>query len=382
MSVSRGRWTDAMLEPFRSVGDPVADPVIQAVFADNDVETVNRMLRSIEANEHIIPAEMPDAVEVYLNQTDDWPAWAEAEKVRLGQRLFHRYGMQMTLALFTWSLPCCYAWAKAARVLTWTGGIDKYVHRRIIETAQFVLDVMAEGGLEHGGFGVRTAQKIRLLHAAIRYHVRRDPRWQSSEWGVPVNQEDQVATLLSLALVPRVLTKLGLDFTPEEEDAYFHCWKLIGHFMGIDPALLPRDLDDGQELWDAILERQVAPSEDGAALTKALVDYLKMRIPGTMIDGLAVTLMRELCSEAVAEAVGLEKTDWTRHLLAPMRWVVNLADEAQDQSSLAAKISALLSRKLIEGLHASERGGKRVTFRIPQSLQEAWGVSSSEVTAR
>ncbi|WP_437516491.1 oxygenase MpaB family protein [Sorangium sp. So ce1099] len=382
MSVPRGRWTDTMLEPFRSMGDPVADPVIASIFANSEAETVNRMLRSIEANEHIIPAEMPDAVEVYLNETDDWPEWADAEKVRLGQRLFHRYGMQMTLALFTWSLPCCYAWAKAAKVLTWTGGIDKYVHRRIIETAQFVLDVMAEGGLERGGFGVRTAQKIRLLHAAIRYHVRQDPRWQSSEWGVPVCQEDQVATLLSLALVPRVLTRLGLDFTPEEEDAYFHCWKLIGHFMGIDPALLPRDLGDGQALWDAILERQVAPSEDGAALTKALVDYLKMRIPGTVVDGLAVTLMRELCSEAVAEAVGLEKTDWTRHLLVPMRWAMSLADEAQDQSSLAAKISASLSRKLIEGLHASERGGNRVTFRIPQSLQDAWGVSGPEAQAR
>ena len=126
----------------------------------------------------------------------------------------------------------------------------------------------------------------------------------------------------------------------------------------------------------------MAPSEDGAALTKALVDYLKMRIPGTMIDGLAVTLMRELCSEAVAEAVALEKTDWTRHLLVPMRWAMSVADEAQDQSSLAAKVSASLSRKLIEGLHASERGGNRVTFRIPQSLQDAWGVSGSEAQAR
>jgi hypothetical protein len=152
--------------------------------------------------------------------------------------------------------------------------------------------------------------------------------------------------------------------------------------MGIDPALLPRDLDDGQKLWDAILERQVAPSEGGAALTKALVDYLKMRIPGTMIDGLAVTLMRELCSEEVAEAVRLEKTDWTRHLMGPMRWISNLADEAQDQSTLAAKISASLSRKLIEGLHASERGGNRVTFRIPQSLKDAWGVDGSEANAR
>jgi hypothetical protein len=212
---------------------------------------------------------MPDAVENYLNQTDDWPAWADPEKVRVGQQLFNRYGMQMTLALFTWSLPCCYTWAKGARVLVWTGRIDKYVHRRIIETAQFLLDVMAEGGLERGGFGVRTAQKIRLLHTAIRYHVTRDPRWPASELGPPINQEDQAGTLLSFALLPRVLTKLGLDFTAEEEDAFVHCWKVIGHIMGIEEALLPRDPEDGQQLWDSIMRRNMAPSEGGTRADQA-----------------------------------------------------------------------------------------------------------------
>ncbi|WP_437931430.1 oxygenase MpaB family protein [Sorangium sp. So ce291] len=51
---------------------------------------------------------------------------------------------------------------------------------------------------------------------------------------------------MTLALVPQVLTKLGLDFTREEEDAYFHYWKVIGHFLGIHSALLPRDLEDAQ----------------------------------------------------------------------------------------------------------------------------------------
>jgi hypothetical protein len=176
-SPPRGRWTDEVLEPFRVMGEPVADAVIKQIFADNEVDTVNQILRSLHTNVQLVPAEMPDSVEDYLNQTDDWPTWADPAKVRLGQRLFQRYGMQMTLAYFTWSLPCCYSWANAARVLTWTSGIDKNVHRRIIETAQFVLDVMAEGGLEPGGFGVRTTQKIRLLHATIRYHVGRDPAW-------------------------------------------------------------------------------------------------------------------------------------------------------------------------------------------------------------
>jgi uncharacterized protein (DUF2236 family) len=373
-SSSRGRWTDEVLEPFRSMGEPVADAVIQSVFANNEVDAVNRILRSLHSNVHLVPAEMPDAVEDYLNQTAAWPEWADAEKVLLGQRLFQRYGMQMTLAYFTWSLPSCYAWAKAAKVLTWTGGIDKNVHRRIIETAQFVLDVMVEGGLGPQGFGVRTAQKIRLLHATIRYHVGKDPKWQASEWGTPANQEDHVATLLTLALVPRVLTKLGLDFTPEEEDAYFHCWRVIGHYLGIHVDLLPRDLEDAQQLWEAIQQRQVRPSEDGAALNRALVEFLESRIPGTMMDGIVVATMHELCGEAVADAVGLEKTDWTRHLMGPMRWMFSLSDEVQDQSGFAAKISASLSRKLLEGLHSSETGGNRVTFRIPQSLQESWNL--------
>ncbi|QSQ11571.1 oxygenase MpaB family protein [Myxococcus landrumensis] len=378
---SRGRWTDELLEPFRSRGEPVADAAIHSVFANNEVAAVNRILQSLQSNVHGVPAEMPDAVETYLNQTDGWPEWADAEKVRLGQRLFVRYGMQMTLAYFTWSLPCCYAWEKAAKVLTWTGGIDKHVHRRIIETAQFVLDVMAEGGLEPKGFGVRTAQKIRLLHATIRYHVGRDPQWRASEWGMPANQEDHVATLLTLALVPSVLTRLGLDFTRDEEEAYFHCWKVIGHFLGIHPTLLPRDLEDAHQLWAAIQARQVRPSEDGAALTRALVDYLKLRMPGDLMDGVTVTVMRELCSDAVADAVGLEKTDWTRFLVGPMRWMFSLADEAQDQSGFAAKVSASLSRKLLEGLHSSETGGGRVTFRIPQSLQESWKLEPAAAVA-
>lgn len=374
ISSSRGRWTDDVLEPFRSQGEPVADAAIQAIFANSEVGAVNHIFRTLHSNVHLAPTQMPDALKDYFRQTAAWPEWADADKVRLGQRIFQRYGMHMTLAYFTWSLPCCYSWAKASRVLTWTGGIDKNVHRRIIETAQFVLDVMVEGGLEPEGFGVRSAQKIRLMHATIRYHVGRDPKWDFSAWDAPANQEDHVATLLTLALVPRVLTRLGVNFTHEEEDAYFHCWRVVGHFLGIPPALLPRDVDDAEQLWEAIQQRQVRPSEDGAMLTRALVDYLKFRIPGTVLDGLVVATMRELCSDAVADAISLEKTDWTRHLMEPLRVMFALSDEAQDQSSFMASMSATLSRKLLEGLHSSETGGQRVTFRIPPSLQEAWNL--------
>jgi len=60
------------------------------------------------------------------------------------------------------------------------------------------------------------------------------------------------------------------------------------------------------------------------------------------MDGIVVATMRELCSEAVADAGGLEKTDWTRHLMGPMRWMFSLSDEEQDQQGLAPKGRGLI----------------------------------------
>ena len=373
MASKSTRWTRAVLDPYREIGDRQADPVIEKVFELAEVDVINSMLKNIQENDDLVAVDLPDEIEDFLNQTDDWPQWAQQDQIRLGQQLFSRYGMQMTVALFCWSLPSCYACAKGAQVLGMTHRISKNVHRRLIETAQFILDVMAEGGLEPKGRGVRTAQKIRLLHTTIRYHVKRDPHWRA-EYGVPINQEDLAGTLLSFALLPGMVTKLGLDFTPEEEAAFFHCWRVIGSILGIEDGILPRDVEDGKALWNAILDYHVAPSEAGRELTGALIDYMKERVPGEMFDGIPAMLMREFCGNKVADAVHIERADWTRRLLRPLRWLMGAADEVQDRSHLAAQLSGTFSRKLIEGLHYVERGGKKVNFTIPKTLRDNWGL--------
>ncbi len=371
------RWSKDTLDSYRNIGDPQTDAVIEKIFALDEVDAVNKLLRNIQNNDDLVAVEMPDDLEDFLNTTDDWPKWADSEQIRLGQQLFSRYGMQMTMALFCWSLPSCYSWAKGAQVLGMTQRITKRVHRRLIETAQFVLDVMAENGLEPDGRGVRTAQKIRLLHTTIRYHMRQDPRWRD-EYGVPINQEDLVGTMLSFALLPQVLTKLGMDFTPQEEAAFFHCWRVIGSIMGIQEEMLPHDVEDGKALWDEILIRHTAPSDVGRELTAALVDYMKERVPGQIFDGIVPALIRELCDERVVDAVGIERPNWTRHFLRPLRWLFGVTDEMQDRSKVAARLSGAFSRKLIEGLHYVEREGQKMDFTIPKSLQDNWGLNIGE----
>jgi len=368
------RWTRNTLDRYRGIGDRKADPVIEKIFALKEVNAVNKLLRDIQNNDDLVAVEMPDELKNLLNTTDNWPEWADREQIRLGQQLFSRYGMQMTMALFCWSLPSCYSCSKGAQVLGITKRITKRVHQRLIETAQFILDVMDENGLEPNGRGIRTAQKIRLLHTTIRYHVRQNPHW-CAEYGVPINQEDMACTMLSFALLPQALNKLGMNFTVQEEAAFFHCWRVIGSILAMEEEMLPHDVEDGKALWDAILTRNTAPSDVGRELTAALVNYMKERVPGEMFDGIIPTLIRELCEDRVVDAVGIEPANWTRHFLHPLRWIFGVTDEIQNSSELAAWISGVFSRKLLEGLHYVERGGKKTDFTIPKNLQDKWGLT-------
>ena len=71
--MAKNRWTRTLLDPYRKIGDPVADAVIESVFAKNEVDVINGMMKSIEENQHLVAVELPDDIEQFLNDTDDWP---------------------------------------------------------------------------------------------------------------------------------------------------------------------------------------------------------------------------------------------------------------------------------------------------------------------
>ena len=66
------------------------------------------------------------------------------------RRLFTRCGWEVAVGLFCSSLPQGYAVARCARLLVKTQALTRRVSQRVFETGQFLLDVLAEGGLEPG----------------------------------------------------------------------------------------------------------------------------------------------------------------------------------------------------------------------------------------
>ena len=367
------RWTDSFLDEMRRLGDPPADVVVESLFEQEQVESVNELMKLLVHNDMPPPEALPLAARHYFDDTDDLPEWADVALIREAEALFGRYGVQIVLILNCYSLPLTYA-MKGVRVLYDTARLYTDPKRRVVETAQMIIDVMRSGGLEPGGSGVRSAQKVRLMHAAVR-HLLSAREWDAT-LGVPINQEDLAGTLLSFsAIVIDGLQKLGIDLTEREIAAFIHTWNVVGHIMGVRTELLPANLAEADELVADIIRRQFQPSMESRAMVEALVGLMEYSIPGNLFDGIAVSLIRYFIGDYRADSLGLAQEDWTKRLIRPLRLFNALTDEAGDQVRAFAQISSIFGQRWLEGMLWLERGGERTQFNIPVELKRSWGMT-------
>jgi ER-bound oxygenase mpaB/B'/Rubber oxygenase, catalytic domain len=359
---------DAALDRFRREIDPPADAVVAAIAARGAWRDFNRSLHLVAHNDSLLPASLPAEVHQFLLDHQRLPAWADLDRVRAGQDLFGRYGPWIALALHCASLPWCYAAVQGVKVLHLTERMHREPSRRILATAQFLVDVMAPGGFGSDGRGIRTTQKVRLVHASVRHHLLASGEWRDG-WGAPVNQEDLAGTLLSFSwLVLEALQRLAIDLTPAEIDAYLHCWNIVGALLGVDERLLCHDYAEAARLGHAIDRRHFGPSLEGQLLTRALLDYLEEVIPGTLFDGIP-SVMIHLLSDRVADHLDVPKADWSRLLLRPLSTVAALLDRAGDRSRLVARAGSVAGYRIIEGLTRRLGPGH---LEVPEALRRRW----------
>lgn len=362
-----GRWTDELLESMRTAGDPIADEAIAEAFELGQVRRVNEMLADFHKNDQVVPADLPPRLKAFFQDMSALPEWAEMARIERGNDLFGRYGGHMVSILHCYSLPACYGGAKGAEVLYRSKRIHGQVSRRIMETAQFLIDTLEEGGLGSHGRGRRSAQKIRLLHATLRHFLRHRADWDM-RLGLPINQEDLAGTMCSFSvLIPRGLAKLGVALPTQDRDDFFHIWCVIGYLLGVDQRLMPRDVDDGEALTDTILRRQWAPSQAGQVITKALVDYLQDMLPGPALDGAPPTLIRYLAGDTVADMLAVPPADWTSLALQLQSGASWGYGKMGDTSALAAKLSSQLGLVLLKGGVGMSNWGNRYDWTIPES---------------
>jgi hypothetical protein len=428
--INRTIWGDAkfkFLEELRQIGDPEADEAVlrfvERYGKDKAAEEALRFMESLtrtpwstleDARRSLRPKpEYSGVLEDFLQKHAVLPPWAEPERIKQGQKLFERHGPMALAVLLCASLPECYSHKNGALVLWHTQRLQEHAVRRIYETAKILLEVMTPGGLEPGGKAALIAVKTRLLHAVMRYLVLSDPprepknlmsladellysQWDSQQWGVPINQEDNAFTLLTFSyIVLRSWKRMKLPISDEEADAYQHCWNVVGHYMGIRPDLYATTWDDAEFMWRRLQAHQQAPSAEGRALTQSLLPVMQEIVPDEFLaKHIEHTLMRFFMSSHTAEVLGLppeELFDYVIKLGIDL-WkllneganiAVNVANKLNQYlpipipgfipraiDTIAWKAGAAVTNVLVAQLRPSPADSERVPKDVRQNLRE------------
>ncbi|MFD2573184.1 oxygenase MpaB family protein [Spirosoma soli] len=374
---------------FRHQTDPLADQVITDILKLGEENLVNQLLQELTQNSDGLPQNLPPEVKAYFDRTAHLPAWADRELIALGQDVFARHGMLISMILSCKSLPQTYVCANGAMVLYKTGRLgeqrgqmEAYTHR-IVETAQFVVNVMSPGGLSAYGNGIRTTQKVRLIHATIRYFIRKYG-WDSALYGEPINQEDMAGTLMAFsALVLEGLEKLNVQLTAAEKEAYIHCWRIVGHIMGVDEQLIPNNLLDGFKLGYAIMNHQMAESVQGKALATALVAFKETISPEGKLIGMVPEMIRFMVGDEIATMLGVV-ADPIREQEAKRRAreMAGIAETIEHATFWSGPIANLMSKLMLEGMLVYMGRGQRIRFQLPESLRNDWRLQTPQATIK
>jgi len=381
----------ASLLPYRLVGDPLADGVIDTIFQTGEVDAVRGLLRHLVDNDGLPNGESAVGsglsttvlaeVERFLRESQAALAPLDPTLIQRGEEFFAEHGPEILMILAMYSLPASYTARRGVQVLAQTRRLESHPLRRLIETTQMVVDVMSPGGLRLGaspsdhGKGVRSAQKVRLMHGAIRRLIleRSGDTW-IEQFGVPINQMDLAGTLMTFSsVVLDGLHVLGVEPTPAEQEAYLYAWRTVGVLVGLQAELIPTNVADASRLTTTIRASELGRCQEGVDMTRALVGMLEQEVEPRLLRGIVVSLMHQFLGP-YAEVVDLPKPDWTRFLLRPLIAVSRVIDRIHRDFGALAWVHRQIALAVIRAFLDFERGPNRPNFDLPDHLADGWGL--------
>ncbi len=365
-------WSTVEFEKLRQQGDDPADELVRCLREQHDLGEVQRLLASLVENDDPPSERLPQAVRDYLKDSLELDPKAQRD-VDAAEDFFGRYGPEIMLVLCCSSLPFDYANKRAVPVLYQTGFLSERPNLRVAQTAQMIVDVMSPDGLERTGRGVRSAQKVRLMHAAVRSMILTDPSvaWDKETLGVPINQADLLYTLMSFTvIVLQGLRRLELPYSQQHAESYYDSWRIVGKLMGIRPELIPENLPEAAQLTEWFAKHEHGPSEPGRVMTRAL-SGLVGEVLGPF-SWFRHSLLRFFIGKSLAADLGVPRRFGLDELVSVVSVLARLLDALPGRSVAGRSAFRMVSLALMQLFIDVEVGGKGRSFRIPTRLREDW----------
>ncbi|TWH01351.1 uncharacterized protein DUF2236 [Nocardioides sp. J9] len=368
-----GDFTDTYLAAMWQ-GDPLADAFV-ADFSKVGHGRAMRMLRTACREGIAAVPDAPETLRALFAELDRTPPWLDAERIYRDSRYVARYSRAAGIVLGAASLVSGYANSAASRPLEMTGRYVENAGARTIEVGSWLIAVNQPGGLDRFSDGFELTVRVRVIHALVRADLLRRPDWDSAAWGLPICQAYLAYTLVEFTLIPlRAMRQVGAPYLPHEVDAAYARWRYLGHLLGIDPSLLPRDAAEQQRLEEVYLLTR-PPVDDycralvGSINREFLVPELEGVLPGRLArhaPAVVHALERLFLGDEIADELAIPSTRLTA-LVARTGPVLSAVNHALD------RVPATLPRRA--------RRGKAYEAEQEQRLRRDWGVQHDLVDA-
>ncbi|WP_328314703.1 DUF2236 domain-containing protein [Streptomyces sp. NBC_00442] len=368
--------TEASMNALRTAGDELADATVAELFARGEVGTFNTLMRYVSTTGAPLPDGLPAVAREYLHATSVPPAWVDWDEMEKARLFFIDNNVHISTALSFAAMPACYVVPHVAKLLSATHGL-KYPSKRMAETGQFTVYLMQPDAFEAGGRFIPAAQKVRLLHASIRHHLIRENRWDVDALGTPICQEDLIGGQMFFSmLVLDSLHRLGIHMSTEGAEAYYYAWRVVGAMLGVDQDAVPTSLDEARAFLDRYMLRHMGPSDEGAELTRQLVDLYEEIVPGTFFDPIVSALIRHLVGDICADWLQVSRTPWDTVVKA-VPHLLGVLETIEDRSPFGAWALDRIGHLTAVFELSSLTRGRVMHYAIPEKLKKDYGIPNA-----
>jgi hypothetical protein len=252
---------------------------------------------------------------IEVNTIPSWVDWAQIER---GQDVFYRYGGPALTGLTYQSLLGGMGAARVVETLARTGGFStKVARRRLFETTQHILECTKSlESLQPGGAGHASSVRVRLLHAAVRKRIvtlaeQRPSYYNIEEWGIPVNDLDQIGTIgtFCAALIWLSFPRQGLLLRQQEKDDYVALWRYIGYLLGT-PSEYFATTSKAKAVMETLFYTEVNPSEMSKILSNNVIHALERQPPTYVSPDMLIVSARWLNGNELCDSLGLPRVSY------------------------------------------------------------------------
>ncbi|MFF1923912.1 oxygenase MpaB family protein [Streptomyces sp. NPDC058221] len=306
------------------VWDAVADPLMVSMLENGHVPAINAGWESWVNNGDQLPSGVPAEFSTYLGQVNKLPSWADPVKLtraadfnrRRDLYLFMLYGLGS--GIMSTVIP------REAKSVYWAAG-GSNMQDRAAKTFTFGYDLSQLKAFEPEGQFIVTANKTRVVHAAVRHLLPQSPHWTAvSDEKIPISIADILVTFHSLGTyVHRKLLEWKISFPAADQEAFLHSWQVAIHLLGVPDEYIPQTWAEADAQSAQVLTPILTPTTEGIALAEELLG-LTAQVDLGVTRGFLNEFVRYVLSDEVGDWLGL-KRDYVAAAAVRVAWPAYIA---------------------------------------------------------